>query len=52
MGTVAIGTKRIDRRARSGVIRSFQSIDLFDDLSIRENIAGLEPGIMPRCRAA
>jgi ABC-type branched-subunit amino acid transport system ATPase component/branched-subunit amino acid ABC-type transport system permease component len=43
-GTVAVGTQLIDRtpphrRARKGVIRSFQSIDLFDDLSIRENIA-------------
>ncbi len=42
-GTVSVGGHRIDRwsrerRARNGLARSFQSLELFDDLSVLENI--------------
>jgi ABC-type branched-subunit amino acid transport system ATPase component/ABC-type branched-subunit amino acid transport system permease subunit len=43
-GTVRIGTREVDgwaarRRANAGISRSFQSLELFDDLTILENIA-------------
>jgi sulfate-transporting ATPase len=42
-GTVSLGGQRIDginatRRARLGIRRSFQSLELFDDVSVEENI--------------
>lgn len=43
-GTVKLGSRdltrlRPNRRARSGISRTFQGVDLFDDLSLIENIA-------------
>lgn len=42
-GTVALdghdlGSWSIEKRARNGLSRSFQSLELFDDLTVRENI--------------
>jgi len=42
-GSVELGGTRIEswpayRRARSGLTRSFQSLELFDDVTVRENI--------------
>jgi ABC-type branched-subunit amino acid transport system ATPase component/branched-subunit amino acid ABC-type transport system permease component len=42
-GTIELAEKRIDklapyRRAREGVTRSFQSLELFDDVSVLDNI--------------
>ena len=42
-GHVSFGGRRLDgvpphRRARRGFVRTFQSIDLFDDLSVRQNL--------------
>jgi sulfate-transporting ATPase len=42
-GTISLNGQRIERmspaeRARSGVGRTFQSLDLFDDLTVRENL--------------
>jgi len=42
-GTVELGGVRIEswsahRRARSGLTRSFQSLELFDDVTVRENL--------------
>lgn len=42
-GQVLLGNTQLDRmpahkRARAGLVRSFQSVELFDDLSIRENL--------------
>jgi ABC-type branched-subunit amino acid transport system ATPase component/branched-subunit amino acid ABC-type transport system permease component len=42
-GEVRLGDQRIDgwavhRRARAGLSRSFQSLELFDDVSVRENL--------------
>ena len=39
LGDVAIGKWKIYRRAHGGLSRSFQSLELFTDLSIRENLA-------------
>lgn len=43
-GSVALGDKRIDdlpphRRSRLGLGRTFQDMSLYDDLSVRENVA-------------
>jgi sulfate-transporting ATPase len=43
-GTITLGGRRVDgaradERARRGLARSFQSPELFDDLSVRENLA-------------
>ena len=49
-GSIAIGARRIDRlrptrRARLGLRRSFQSLELFEDLSVEDNIrAGTDRG--------
>jgi sulfate-transporting ATPase len=42
-GTVEVGSVRLDnlpahRRVRNGVTRSFQSLELFDDVSVEENL--------------
>jgi len=42
-GTVELGGQRIEswsahRRARAGLTRSFQSLELFDDVTVRENL--------------
>ncbi len=42
-GSVTLDGKRLDglpayKRARAGVTRSFQSVELFDDLTVRENL--------------
>jgi len=42
-GQVRIGETSVDgwspdRRARAGLVRSFQSLELFDDMSVRENL--------------
>jgi len=42
-GTITYDGRRIDRsppheRARRGVVRTFQSIELFEDLTVRENV--------------
>jgi sulfate-transporting ATPase len=42
-GTIFLGDDKIDgwtpeRRARAGLARSFQSLELFDDLSVEENV--------------
>jgi branched-chain amino acid transport system ATP-binding protein len=42
-GRVDLGGTRIDalpphQRARSGLVRTFQSVELFDDLTVRENL--------------
>ena len=49
-GAIALGGRRIDglrayQRARSGLGRTFQSVELFDDLSVHENllVAALTP---------
>jgi len=58
-GTVTLGTRRISghsalRRAREGVGRSFQSVELFTDLSVAENIcaAGDHRGVLFSLREA
>lgn len=49
-GSVVLGDRDISvhgalQRAREGVRRSFQSVELFDDLTVRENLAvGGDPG--------
>ncbi|MFF7472328.1 ATP-binding cassette domain-containing protein [Streptomyces sp. NPDC008092] len=48
-GEVHLGDRRIDglapyRRARAGLVRTFQSLDLFDDLTVAENVATGMPG--------
>jgi ABC-type branched-subunit amino acid transport system ATPase component len=42
-GTVALGDRRIDhfspsKRSRAGVTRSFQSLELFEDVSVEDNL--------------
>ncbi len=42
-GSVSLGDLRLDRsgvhrRARAGIVRSFQSVDLFEDLSVLDNL--------------
>ncbi len=42
-GSVSLGRVRLDnlsphRRARAGLCRSFQSLELFDDMTVRENL--------------
>ena len=42
-GTISLHDNRIDgtsahARARAGLVRTFQSVELFDDLSVRENL--------------
>jgi len=39
LGGEAIETLPPHQRARRGIVRTFQSLELFDDLSIRENLA-------------
>jgi ABC-type transporter Mla maintaining outer membrane lipid asymmetry ATPase subunit MlaF len=52
-GTVELGGVRVDkwvphRRARAGLGRTFQGLELFDDLSVRDNLsAGLVDGHRP-----
>jgi sulfate-transporting ATPase len=49
-GTVSLGDERIERwgatrRARSGLRRSFQSLELFEDITVEQNIqAGADEG--------
>ncbi|AGP61240.1 ABC transporter ATP-binding protein [Streptomyces rapamycinicus] len=48
-GEVYLGDRRLDnlapyRRARAGLVRTFQSLDLFDDLTVAENVATGMPG--------
>ncbi|MFC8432442.1 ABC transporter ATP-binding protein [Streptomyces sp. NPDC057253] len=48
-GEVHLGDRRIDglapyRRARAGLVRTFQALDLFDDLTVAENVATGMPG--------
>lgn len=43
-GSIRLGTEHVEgwtsrRRSRSGIIRSFQSLELFADLTVRENLA-------------
>jgi sulfate-transporting ATPase len=53
-GTVKLGSRNLSRlrpssRARSGISRTFQGVDLFDDLSVIENIAvGADCGVRSR----
>ena len=53
-GTVALAGRRIDhepphRRARAGLVRTFQSIELFDDLTVAENVR--VAAVRPRWRS-
>jgi branched-chain amino acid transport system ATP-binding protein len=34
-----LGNTRIDKRCRSGIVRTFQETELFDDLTVAENVA-------------
>jgi sulfate-transporting ATPase len=48
-GTVEIGSVRADKlsasqRARAGITRSFQSLELFDDVSVEENLRAAADG--------
>lgn len=38
LGSEDVGGRRADARARAGIARCFQSVDLFRDLSVRENL--------------
>ncbi|MER6808206.1 ABC transporter ATP-binding protein [Spirillospora sp. NPDC000708] len=47
-GEVRLGGERIDRspayrRARKGLVRTFQTLDLFDDLTVGDNVAAGTP---------
>jgi ABC-type branched-subunit amino acid transport system ATPase component len=65
-GTVSLAGQRIDdlrahERARAGIVRTFQSVELFEDLTVRENLlvaavpsrwwAPLVDAVAPRRRA-
>ncbi len=48
LGSAPIGEWRAFRRARAGLGRSFQSLELFDDLTVRENLlVASERGTIP-----
>jgi ABC-type branched-subunit amino acid transport system ATPase component len=51
-GTVRLGDDRVEglaphRRARKGLVRTFQTLDLFDDLTVAENVASGVPAASP-----
>lgn len=48
-GSIELGGRNISRlvphrRARAGIARSFQAVELFDDLSVAENLSAAESG--------
>jgi branched-chain amino acid transport system ATP-binding protein len=52
-GQVHLSGERVDglppyRRARRGLVRTFQSLDLFDDLTVAGNVAAGMPSATPR----
>lgn len=55
-GSVRLGAERLDdlaphRRMRSGLSRTFQSIELYDDLSVEENVTVGEAAALSRGRS-